>query len=57
MKNQKNKLKQRIQRKDYMKKKNIVKNNLPKEESFKRVLSAGDGLLPKSRKIIKAKKK
>ena len=57
MKNLMNKVKQNKRRKDYMKKKNI-NGNLSKNDIKKRsILVEGDGLLPKSRKITKSKKK
>ena len=57
MKNLMNKVKQNKRRKNYTKKKNINENlskNNPKKRS---ILAEGDGLLPKSRKITKSKKK
>jgi len=40
---------------DYKRKSNIMKNNIPRKRRF--VLTAGDEILPKSRKYFKQKKK
>lgn len=45
------------QSKDYIKKRNVKRNNLPKIERKGKVLSEGDGTLPKSRKWRTPKKK
>jgi hypothetical protein len=57
MKNLRNKEKQKKQRKNYQSKKKINSNLSNKDIRKRRTLSAGDGILPKSRKITKPKEK
>ncbi len=45
------------QRRDYEKKMRIKNNNWKKEERYNHVLSAGDGILPKSKKYTPPKDK
>ena len=43
-------------KRDFTKKRNIFRNNIPKEIRFKESLEAGDGILPKAIKNKIAKK-
>jgi len=47
--------KAKARRKDYEKKRNI-RRNLPKSGRYRLSLTAGDGILPKSRKFTRPKK-
>jgi len=47
----------KVKNKDYKKKHNIFRNNTPKNISFNKILSAGGGILPKSKKFKPSKNK
>lgn len=46
--------KKKAQRKDYTKKRNVLRNNV-KQSKF-HILTAGNGILPKNRKVTKSRK-